>query len=203
MQAVERETLILYHSDLCGEWPQAAGRAFAAQLPYQRRLALRSSGDADRASLAGIALALRALGRVLGRRVSAGELRFGAHRKPRLAGHAADAAADFSISHSGSYVGCVAVARGQVGFDVEVGTQRRVAQWVLHEAALKATGEGLRGVRAAAAPQVRADGALWRGQHWHVRWLELFPGAAAAIVASLPVHGLEAHAVALAELFAP
>src|SRR5580700_11299984 len=104
MQAVERETLILYHSDLRGQWPEAAGRAFVARL-------------------AGIALALRALGRVLGRRVSAGELRFHAGAKPRLAQRAAAAAADFSISHSGAYVGCVAAARGCVGLDIEIGTQ--------------------------------------------------------------------------------
>jgi hypothetical protein len=203
MQAVERETLILYHSDLRGQWPEAAGRAFVARLPYARRLALRAARDADRASLAGIALALRALGRVLGRRVSAGELRFHAGAKPRLAPRAAAAAADFSISHSGAYVGCVAAARGCVGLDIEIGTQPRIAQWVLREAALKATGEGLRGWRATDAPQSCADVAEWRGRHWHVRRLELFPGAAAAVVASEPVQALETQAVALAELFEP
>jgi len=201
MQAVERETLILYHSDLRGQWPQAAGRAFVARLPYARRLALRAARDADRASLAGIALALRALERVLGRRVSAGELKFHAGAKPRLARRAAAAAADFSISHSGTYVGCVAAARGCVGLDIEVGTQPRIAQWVLREAALKASGEGLRGWRASDAPQSRADGTVWRGRHWYVRRLELFPGAAAAVVASEPVQALETQAVALEELF--
>jgi 4'-phosphopantetheinyl transferase len=210
MQAVERETLILYHSDLRGQWPRAASRAFVARLPYARRLALRAARDVDRASLAGIALALRALERVLGRRVSAGELKFHAGAKPRLASRAADAAgaagaagaaADFSISHSGAYVGCVAVARGCVGLDIEVGTQPRIAQWVLREAALKATGEGLRGWRASDAPHSRADGTVWRGRHWHVRRLELFPGAAAAVVASEPVQALETQAVALEELF--
>jgi hypothetical protein len=207
MQAVERETLILYHSDLRGQWPQAASRAFAARLPYARRLALRAARDADRASLAGIALALRALERVLGRRVSAGELKFHAGAKPRLASRAsraagaAGAAADFSISHSGAYVGCVAAARGCVGLDIEVGTQPRIAQWVLREAALKATGEGLRGWRASDAPQSRADGTVWRGRHWHVRRLQLFPGAAAVVVASEPVQALETQVVALEELF--
>jgi hypothetical protein len=207
MQAVERETLILYHSDLRGQWPEAAGRAFVARLPYARRLALRAARDADRASLAGIALALRALGRVLGRRVSAGELKFHAGAKPRLASRAsraagaAGAAADFSISHSGAYVGCVAAARGCVGLDIEVGTQPRIAQWVLREAALKATGEGLRGWRASDVPQSRADGTVWRGRHWHVRRLQLFPGAAAVVVASEPVQALETQAVALEELF--
>ncbi len=207
MQAVERETLILYHSDLRGQWPQAASRAFVARLPYARRLALRAARDGDRASLAGIALALRALERVLGRRVSAGELKFHAGAKPRLASRAAGAAgaagaaADFSISHSGAYVGCAAVARGCVGLDIEVGTHPRIAQWVLREATLKATGEGLRGWRASDAPQSRADGTVWRGRHWHVRRLQLFPGAAAAVVASEPVQALETQAVALEELF--
>src|SRR5947208_14440127 len=73
MQAVESQTLILYHTDLRGQWPAAAARALAARLPYGKRLALaarlpygkRLALGADEpqqhASPAGIALALRAL----------------------------------------------------------------------------------------------------------------------------------------------
>ncbi|TLY97322.1 MAG: hypothetical protein E6K38_04515 [Gammaproteobacteria bacterium] len=61
MQAVESQTLILYHTDLRGQWPAAAARALAARLPYGKRLALGADERQQHASLAGIALALRAL----------------------------------------------------------------------------------------------------------------------------------------------
>src|SRR5580700_2030411 len=64
MQAVESETLILYHTDLRGEWPRAAARALAARLAYPKRLTAGSGSAASQASLAGIALALRALTRI-------------------------------------------------------------------------------------------------------------------------------------------
>ena len=60
MQAVESQTLILYHTDLRDQWPEEAGRALAARLPYRKRLSVGSGTDAARATLAGIALALRA-----------------------------------------------------------------------------------------------------------------------------------------------
>ena len=78
----------------------------AAQLPYLKRLSVASGSAAARASLAGIALALRALAAVLGRPVAVAELVFAADAKPRLD---ADAAVDFSIAHSGSLVGCAAL----------------------------------------------------------------------------------------------
>src|SRR5207245_10897902 len=61
MQAVESQTLILYHTDLRGQWPAAAAGALAARLPYGKRLALGADEPQQHASLAGIALALRAL----------------------------------------------------------------------------------------------------------------------------------------------
>src|SRR6516164_8824889 len=124
MQAVESQTLILYQTDLRGQWPEAPARAFSARLPYARRLALGSGSPASRASLAGIALALRALARLLGRRVLLSEILFAPGAKPRLAPPAALAAGeaqcaqrgvtshderavpDFSISHAGPCVGC-------------------------------------------------------------------------------------------------
>src|SRR5580700_3676407 len=127
MQAVEEQTLILYHTDLRGQWPHPAARAFAAQLPYAKRLALQGDADAAHASLAGIALAVRTLARLRGAAVLPAELVFAGRQKPRLArlatrqgAQAAQLApsfhADFSISHSGSWVGCAAMLSAHVGF---------------------------------------------------------------------------------------
>jgi phosphopantetheinyl transferase len=220
MQAVESETLILYHTDLRGQWPEDAARALAVRLPYARRLAVSSGSAAAKASLAGIALALRALARLLGRRVAAGEIRFAQGQKPRLApltatgaGGAADATAaatsldrglpDFSISHSGPWVGCAAVAHGRVGFDVEMGTDERIADWVVREAALKATGAGLRAARELRELELHDGRMYWRGEYWHVRRLALFPGTSACVLSSLALGAVAAQPVALAELFAP
>jgi len=200
MQAVESETLILYHTDLRGEWPEAAARSFAARLPYARRLAASGGRDGQRASLAGVALALRALARHLGRAVRAGEIVFARGQKPHLA-HSG-AAADFSISHSGPWVACAALARGRVGLDVELGIDARRTQWVLREALLKATGAGLRALAETRALEPGAARVYWRGSCWHVARLEMFAGAAACVVSSRPLRAIEAHGTALAELFA-
>src|SRR5579862_8646997 len=82
MQAVETETLILYHTDLRGEWPEEGARALAARLPYAKRLAVGSASARARESLAGIALALRALTAVTRREVRAGEMVFAGDAKP-------------------------------------------------------------------------------------------------------------------------
>src|SRR5947208_3686398 len=74
MQAIESETLILYHTDLRGEWPREAARALAARLPYGKRLATRADSPGARASLAGIALALRALTALTARPVAPGAM---------------------------------------------------------------------------------------------------------------------------------
>jgi phosphopantetheinyl transferase len=206
MQAVESQTLILYYSDLRGQWPQQAARALARRLRYAKRLEVEARAARAPATLAGVALALRALARLTGSPVGAADLAFPAAGKPRLlpAAHAdtADAGAppDFSISHSGPWVGCAAVAHGLVGFDVELGTEDRLAEWTAREAAVKACGAGI-GV--AREVQLRGDRALCRGVRLHARALGLFPGAMACVMTSLPVSGLETRAVALAELFAP
>ena len=209
MQAVESENLILYHTDLRDEWPEAAARAFAARLPYARRLAAQADrdGEARRASLAGVALALQALARLLGRGVRAGELVFRRGEKPRLAldddGDGGRAGPDFSISHSGHWVGCAAVGRGVVGLDVELGTGARCTQWVVREALLKATGEGLRAVEDTRAVAPTAAGVSWRGKWWHLARPPMFTGAAACVVSSHPLRAIEARFSALGELFAP
>ncbi|HEY2339058.1 MAG TPA: hypothetical protein VGH75_00850 [Steroidobacteraceae bacterium] len=191
----------------------------------------------SRASLAGIALALRALARLIGRTVRAGEIVFARGEKPRLAtatvhrllasGEAPatlarslrprgdiavvdiavddiavdDIAVDFSISHAGPWVACAALARGCVGFDLEMGTDARIAEWVAREAALKAGGEGLRALKEVEDLHVREGRMHWRGGVWHVRRLEGFEDASACVVSSIEVDAVETHPVELAELF--
>jgi phosphopantetheinyl transferase len=196
MQAVESETLILYHTDLRGEWPRDAARALAARLPYGKRLATSADSPGARASLAGIALALRALSALTGRAVRPGEIVFAQGAKPRLA----HACPDFSISHSGPWVGCAAVRSGRVGFDVEMGSGERIASLVAREAALKACGAGIRALREV---RLSAGRASCRGELLHAHALQLFPGAAACVMTSLAVPELGAHALSPAELFAP
>src|SRR6266478_922900 len=196
MQAVESETLILYHTDLRGEWPRDAARALAARLRYGKRLAASADSPGARASLAGIALALRALSALTGRAVGPGEIVFAQGAKPKLA----HACADFSISHSGPWVGCAAVRCGRVGFDVEMGSGERIASLVAREAALKACGAGIRALREV---RLSAGRASCRGELLYAHALQLFPGAAACVMTSLALPQLGAHALSPAELFAP
>ncbi len=201
MQAVESQTLILYHTELRGQWPDAAARALAAQLPYAKRLEVAAHAAAAPATLAGVALALHALEHVTGTPIAPRELAFPDGGKPHLirAVAAAGDGPDFSISHSGPWVGCAAAAHGLVGFDVEVGTEPRLAAWAAREAALKACGAGLAEAREV---ELIEAGARCRGVTLAALPLELFPGAAACLMTSLPVGRLEARALTLAELFA-
>jgi hypothetical protein len=220
MQAIESQNLILYQTDLRGQWPEEAARALAARLPYARRLALGSGSAASRASLAGIALALRALARLLGRRVHAGEILFAPGAKPRLAppaalaageaqcaqrpiitSHDERAAPDFSISHAGPWVACAALTGGRVGLDLEMGTDERIAQWVLREALLKASGEGLRGLREVQDLAVHEGRVRFRGESWRVQRLGGFDAASACIVCSREIAAVDSHALSPAELF--
>ena len=149
-----------------------------------------------------MALALQALAELVGRTVRAGELVFVRGEKPRFALHSGDAHPDFSISHSGPWVGCAAVRRGSVGFDVELGTDARRTHWVVREALLKATGEGLRALGETRCLVPTAAGVSWRGAWWHLARLPMFSGAAACVVSSRPLRSIEARFSAAAELFA-
>jgi phosphopantetheinyl transferase len=202
MQAVESQTLILYHSDLRGQWPKEAAHALAARLPYAKRLEVAAHAARAPQTLAGVALALHALGKLTGTRVAPGELAFPDGGKPHLARTATAAAPppDFSISHCGPWVGCAAVAHGLVGFDVETGTEARLAEWAAREAALKACGAGITEAREV---ELTARGARCRGVALESRRIELFPGAVACVMTSLPVERLESHTLPLAELFDP
>ena len=202
MQAVESQTLILYHSDLRGQWPQEAAGALAARLPYAKRLEVAARAGAAPATLAGVALALRALTELTGSLVAPGALVFPAGGKPRLARAAAAAGGepDFSVSHCGPWVGCAAVAHGLVGFDVELGSDARLAAWAAREAALKACGARLTEARDV---ELLEGGARCRGVALRALPLELFPGVAACVMTSLPVGRVETRSVPLGELFAP
>jgi hypothetical protein len=200
MQAVESQTLILYQSDLRGQWPEAAARSLARRLPYAKRLEVAAHAARAPATLTGIALALRALTELVRREVRAAELAFPDGGKPHLA-HASEAPApDFSIAHSGHWVGCAAVAHGLVGFDVELGNEARLTEWAAREAALKACGAALTEAREVELFEGRAR---CRGITLHAQPLGLFPGAAACVMTSLPVARVEARALPLSELFAP
>lgn len=202
MQAVESQTLILYHSDLRGQWPREAASTLAARLPYGKRLEVAAHGARAPQTLAGIALALRALGELTGTRVAPAALVFPDGGKPHLGRAAACAAPppDFSISHSGPWVGCAAVAHGLVGFDLEEGSEARLSEWAAREAALKACGAGIAEARAV---ELTADGARCRGVTLASRRIGLFPDAVACAMTSLPVGRIEARAWPLAELFGP
>lgn len=148
-----------------------------------------------------MALALRALSELTGERVAPGELAFPDGGKPHLARTAAAGGEpDFSISHSGPWVGCAAVAHGLVGFDVELGAGTRFVAWAAREAALKACGALL---IEAHDVELLEGGARCRGVALFGVPLELFPGAAACLMTSLPVGRVEARSLSLAELFAP
>ena len=163
-----------------------------------KRLAVGSSSARAKESLAGIALALRALSEVMRRDVRPRELVFPAGGKPHLTGASGAADADFSIAHSAPFVGCAALGRGRVGLDIELGDGAPLAQRVAREAALKAAGLPL-----AAYPEVEleAHGARCGGARWHARALAHFAGARACLMTSRPLAHLEARAVALADLF--
>ena len=108
---------------------------------------------------------------------------------------------DFSISHAGVWVACAALTGGRVGLDVEIGTDERIAQWVLREAMLKASGEGLRALREVQDLAVHGGRVRRGGESWHVQRLGGFDGASACIVCSREVAALENHALSPAELF--
>ena len=195
MQAVESQTVILYHTDLADQWPEGGGQALATQLPYLKRLSVASGSAAAHASLAGIALALRALAAALGRPVPVAELVFAPDAKPRLD---AATAVDFSIAHSGNLVGCAALRGAQVGFDLEQGTEAHLDSWVAREAVVKAAGLG---VRAMNEVVLNPGGARCRGARWYGRRLASFPGATACLMTSVEVAAVELRALTLADLF--
>ena len=115
--------------------------------------------------------------------------------------HDERAAPDFSISHAGPWVACAALSGGRVGLDLEMGNDERIAQWVLREALLKASGQGLRALREVQDLPVHEGRVGWGGESWRVQRLAGFDGASACIVCSREVAVVESHALSPAELF--
>ena len=91
---------------------------------------------------------------------------------------------------------------GRVGLDVEVGSGRRIADFVVREALLKASGAGLRAFQELGELRMDAEHLHWRGERWHLRRLEAFEGACACVASSRAVEAVETHPIAVAELFA-
>ena len=61
---------------------------------------------------------------------------------------------------------------------MELGGEARLADWVAREAVVKAAGLGMRAVKEV---ELNGAGARCRGEHWHARRLDQFPGAAACV----------------------
>jgi phosphopantetheinyl transferase len=214
MQVTENDTVILYYSHLSGDWPDERASLFARSLPYAKRLATDAQEIEGRRTLAGVSLARRALAALLGHEVPAREFTFPEGGKPHVSG-----APDFSIAHSGLWVGCAAIAMGRIGFDVEIAQpdieqtvrllcgpeeastltpQSALARWVATEAALKAFGAS---VREAPQVQFRAGQAFFRGEPLHGTPVNAFEGAAACIMTSRPIRAVDLHEVPLGDLF--
>jgi phosphopantetheinyl transferase len=214
MQVTENDTAILYYSQLRGDWPEERAARFLRTLAYAKRLATDVQEIEGRQTLAGVSLARRALSALLGREIAGRDFVFPDGSKPHVPG-----APDFSIAHSGVWVGCAAVARGRIGFDVEcerAGIEQTVRllctpeearaltpraaleRWVATEAALKAHGAS---VREAQKVEFYEGRGFFRGELLHRVDVEGFEGAAACVMTSQGVRGVETVFVPLAELF--
>jgi 4'-phosphopantetheinyl transferase len=214
MQVTENDSAILYYTALRGDWPEERAARFLRALAYAKRLATDAHEIEGRQTLAGVALARRALTAVLGREIAPRDFVFPDGGKPHVPG-----AADFSIAHSGAWVGCAVVANGLIGFDVErerpgieqtvrllctpeearnLTPQTALSRWVATEAALKAHGAS---VREAQKVEFHAGRASFRGQPLHRTDVHVFEGAAACIMTSLPVASVDSVFVPTAELF--
>lgn len=214
MHVTESNTAILYYSDLRGQWPEAAATRFLRAMAYAKRLATDVQELEGRQTIAGVSLARRALSALAGREIATREFVFPEGRKPHVPG-----AADFSIAHSGPWVGCATVGVGRIGFDVEcerpgieqtvrllcdpeearhLTPQAALARWVAIEAALKAHGASVRDAQQVA---FRAGEAFFRGERLYRAEVEVFEGAAACIMTSQPLRAIETRRVPLTELF--
>jgi phosphopantetheinyl transferase len=214
MQVAENDSAILYYSHLSGDWPDERAALFRRSLPYAKRLATDAQEIEGRRTLAGVSLARRALAALLGHEVPAKDFVFPDGGKPHVPG-----APDFSIAHSGPWVGCAAVATGRIGFDVEreqpgieqtvrllyppeeaasLTPQAALERWVATEAALKAFGAS---VREAQQVEFRAGQPFFRGETLYQTSVDVFEGAAACVMTGRPVARVETRGVSLAELF--
>jgi hypothetical protein len=173
---VPENRVILAYSHQPRQLPARLHAALRERLPYGRRMRLRGDLRAQALTLVGIELARRLLGQAVGREVAAAALRFPWGGKPHAPG-----LPDFSISHSGAWVGCAVATAGRVGFDLECAgatPAHALADWTAREAVLKAAGATL---AAAAAVAIDGAGAEFGGRRWRLLAPTAPPGCTAAL----------------------
>jgi phosphopantetheinyl transferase len=169
-----------------------AGWAWQARLlqalPYAKRLDLeRREEAAQRASLAGIALALLGAGCLRGAAVPVAEIAFPTGGKPSFKG-----GPWFSISHTPDFVCCALSADVELGLDVETGGPRddsvaaaKLWRWTATEATLKAAGLGLRHTRSVTLAADLASASL-HDVSYRLQALALQPGIVCHLASPLP-----------------
>mgnify|MGYP003694796385 CR=1 FL=1 len=129
------------------------------------------------------------------------ELSFGTHAKPQLAAAGGTPPAwDFSVSHSGPFVGIALRSAARRSGSILSLAATRLPEWVAREAVVKAAGLGVRTLRDV---QLTAAGAHAAALRAGTRTLERLPGAAACLMTSTAVRELLVREVPLAELFGP
>jgi phosphopantetheinyl transferase len=157
---------ILAYTQLPGQLPPAIAAQLRAAVPYGRRMRL-AQGSAAIASLLGIALARVLLAEVQGQPAASLTLQFPYRKKPF-----SHSGADFSLSHSGSWLAGIACASARVGLDIEVAVPanssagsvtRDLADWTAREATVKACGALLDEVDQV---QVEVTHCNFRQAHW-------------------------------------
>jgi phosphopantetheinyl transferase len=204
--------VILYHALLPA--PVPGGRPALGPLPhwtgelaYARRTTLPVDPAARARSLLGIALALRALGQLLGRVVGAAELVFETDRKPRLRASDLHACPDFSIAHAGRHVAVALRGEGCIGLDLEDNGDAanptlgaRLSSWIAREAVLKAAGLGLRDSKRVA---LQADGsASLDGRPFQLRELHFAPDCQVCVASDAGLAQIDIHAESAADVAA-
>ncbi len=196
---VSENRVILAYSHQPRQLPARLHAALRDRLPYGRRMRLRGDLAAQALTLVGIELARRLLGQAVGREVAAAALRFPYGGKPHAPG-----LPDFSISHSGRWVGCAVATAGRVGLDLEcagpecAGTTpaRDLGDWTAREAVLKAAGASL---DAAARVALDAAGADFGGRRWQLLRPTAPPGCIATLALEQPAELLLVPPVTIAE----
>lgn len=178
---------IVLHASLLALPPQPAWQEPLLQsLPYARRLLLTSRTEPERrASLAGLALALLAAERIMGRPFAPRALRWSPEGRPALLD-----GPGISLSHSGTRVACCAQAGAGCGIDIEdlpatadTATEQKLRRWTATEAVLKATGLGLRAANEVAVDDAIAWGSV-RGERYALQALEELPGVVGYIASA-------------------
>jgi hypothetical protein len=169
--------VILYHARLPDRLGPSEAGALLERIPYAKRVTLAPRRADREASLVGIALALSAAGRIHGRALSPGLLRYPAGGRPTFA----VGAPVFSISHAAGFAVAAAASGGALGVDVEPAGASRLhpavrQEWSAREAVAKALGLGL---RAAADVELAGGCARLRGRELFLTAVMLADGVEA------------------------